>query len=50
MVKCPYCGYEGIFEMHGSWQFRFRDVKIFYCPKCNGALNYHCGVSPRVGF
>ena len=47
--KCTYCGYEGIFEMYEPWQFKFYDVKMFYCPKYNGALNYHCDVSPRTG-
>jgi len=44
VAKCPYCGYEGRFEKHEPWPFRFYDVKIFYSPKYKGALNYPRGV------
>jgi len=47
LVRCPYCGYEDEFEKYVSWQFKFYDVKMFYCPKYKGALNHHRGVGPR---
>jgi len=39
-----YCEYEGEFEKYVPWQFKFYDVKMFYCPKHKGTLNHHRGV------
>jgi len=49
MVKCPYCGYEGEFEIQKEWKFRFYNVKKLQCPQCNGIFNYYYGISPKSG-
>ena len=49
MVKCPFCNYEGEFKLLKQWKFRFYDVKMFQCLKCNRVFNYYYGVSPRTG-
>ena len=47
MVKCPYCGFEGGFEVLRSWKFRFYEVRRLVCPRCGGSFNHYAGVSPR---
>jgi hypothetical protein len=47
MVKCPYCGYEGKFILIKNWRFRFYDVIMINCPKCNGVFNHYAGVSAK---
>jgi len=47
VVKCPYCGYEGEFRVLKTWKFRFYDVKMLECYRCEGRFNHYLGVSPR---
>jgi uncharacterized Zn finger protein len=47
LIKCPYCSFEGEFKVLKTWKFRFYDVKMLRCLKCNGIFNYYYGVSPR---
>jgi hypothetical protein len=47
VVLDPFCGYESWFKKYVSWQFKFYDVNMFYCPKYKGTLNHHHGVGPR---
>jgi len=46
MVKCPYCGYDEC-EVIKTWKFRFYNVEMLQCPKCNGIFNYYKGVSSK---
>jgi uncharacterized Zn finger protein len=46
ILKCPFCGYEGSFEVLKKWKFRFYDVKRAKCPKCGGIFNHYSGISP----
>ena len=45
MVRCPYCGFEGEFNLLRTWRFRFYDVRMISCPRCRGVFNYYSGVS-----
>ncbi|MCX8185352.1 MAG: hypothetical protein RMI56_02960 [Sulfolobales archaeon] len=44
-MKCPFCGYEGKFEIAKEWKFRFYLVRRAKCPKCGGIFNYYSGVT-----
>jgi Zn-finger nucleic acid-binding protein len=41
MIKCPYCGFEGSFELLKTWKFRSYNVEMSRCPKCDGIFNYY---------
>ncbi len=47
MPRCPYCGYEGEFELLRTWKFKYYTVYYYECPKCRGLFRYYTGVSPR---
>jgi uncharacterized Zn finger protein len=47
MIKCPYCGYEGKFILIKNWRFRFYEVIMINCPKCNGVFNHYMGVNAK---
>jgi hypothetical protein len=47
LVKCPFCGSEGGFKELKSWKFRFYDVKLLQCSKCERKFNYYSGVSSK---
>jgi transposase len=49
VVNCPYCGFEGEFTGLKSWKFRFYNVRMLKCPRCEGVFNYYSGLSPRSG-
>jgi len=40
MIKCPYCGYEGEFQLLKTWKYSWWDVYLYQCPKCNGKFRY----------
>jgi uncharacterized C2H2 Zn-finger protein len=46
MIKCPYCSYEGNFKILKKWRFRFYDVNMMQCPRCDGVFNYYLGLRP----
>ncbi len=46
LVRCPYCGYEGINKIK-SWKFRFYNVTMIICPKCGGKFNYYIDTRPK---
>lgn len=48
MVRCPYCGYEGVFKpLRSSWKFRTYEVLRLQCPKCGGVFNYYKNLVAR---
>ena len=47
VVRRPYCGFEGGFNVLNRWRFRFYDVEMFICPRCGGKFNHYSGMSPR---
>jgi hypothetical protein len=47
IVKCPFCSGEFQAQPLKAWRFGFYSVEWLQCPKCNGILNHHAGVSPK---
>jgi Zn-finger nucleic acid-binding protein len=47
VVKCPFCNFEGGFDVLKTWKFRSYDVEMSKCPKCNGIFNYYKGATTR---
>ena len=46
-LKCPYCGFEGKFNVLKMWKYGFYDVSRLKCPKCGGRFNYYIGVTSK---
>jgi DNA-directed RNA polymerase subunit RPC12/RpoP len=40
VVKCPYCGFEGEFNVLKRWRYRWWNVYYYQCPKCSGNFRY----------
>lgn len=41
MGKCPYCGFENEFKSLKMWKFKWWDVHLYKCPKCDKSFRYH---------
>ena len=39
--KCPYCGFENEFKSLKMWKFKWWDVHLYKCPKCDKSFRYH---------
>jgi len=46
-MKCPYCGAESGFETLKTWKYRWYNVTLYKCGKCNNIFRYYNGVSPK---
>jgi len=40
MVKCPYCGYEGDFKLLKTWKYKWWDVYLYECPRCEDRFRW----------
>jgi len=47
VVKCPYCGYEGRFELLKTWRYSRWDVHYYECPRCAGRFGFYLEPSGR---